>query len=46
MKLDPIAYLSVEGERICILKSTLQEMIPESQLTIRVASGKMGRTRS
>jgi hypothetical protein len=40
MKLDPIVYLNVEGERICILKSTLQEMIPESQLTIRVASGR------
>jgi hypothetical protein len=35
-----IVYFNVEGERICILKSTLQEMIPNSQLTIRVASGR------
>jgi hypothetical protein len=39
-ELDPIVYLSVEGERICILKSTLQEMIPTSQLSIRLASGR------
>jgi hypothetical protein len=37
---DSIVYFNVEGERICILKSTLQEMIPNSQLTIRVASGR------
>jgi hypothetical protein len=36
----PIVYFIVEGEKICILKSTLQEMIPNSQLTIRVASGR------
>jgi hypothetical protein len=40
MKLDPIIYFDVEGERICTLKSTLQEIIPEGQLTIRVASGR------
>jgi hypothetical protein len=40
VNLDPIAYLNVEGERICILKSTLQEMIPNSQLAIRLASGR------
>jgi hypothetical protein len=40
MKLDPIVYLSVEGDRICVLKSTLLQIIPQSQLTIRVASGR------
>jgi hypothetical protein len=40
MKLDPIVYLNVEGERICLLKSTFQAIIPNSQLTIRVASGR------
>jgi hypothetical protein len=35
---SPILYLNVEGERICILKSTLQEMIPDSQLTLRLVS--------
>jgi hypothetical protein len=34
----PILYLNVEGERVCILKSTLQEMIPNSQLTLRLVS--------
>jgi hypothetical protein len=39
-KLDPIVYLNVQGERTCILKSTLFGMIPESQLFIRLASGR------
>jgi hypothetical protein len=40
MNLNPIASFNVEGERICILKSTLQEIIPESPLTISIASGR------
>jgi hypothetical protein len=35
---SPILYLNVERERICVLKSTLQEMIPNSQLTLRLVS--------
>jgi hypothetical protein len=37
---DPIIYLSVEGDTFCILKSTLQEIIPESQLTLRFCTGR------
>jgi hypothetical protein len=36
---DPIAYMTLEGERFCILKSTLQELLPNSQLTLRLCSG-------
>jgi hypothetical protein len=37
---DPILYLSVDGDKFCILKSTLQEIIPESQLTLRFCTGR------
>jgi hypothetical protein len=40
LKLDYIAAFNVEGERISVVKSTLLQIIPESQLTIRVASGR------
>jgi hypothetical protein len=42
---DPIIYLNVEGEGFCILRSTPQENIPESQLTLRLSFRKMDRTK-
>jgi hypothetical protein len=38
--IDPIAYFNVEGKRISILKDSIQAVIPESQLAIRVCSGR------
>jgi hypothetical protein len=37
LKSDPIAYFNCEGEKVCILKSTIQKYIPESQLAIRLS---------
>jgi hypothetical protein len=39
-RIDPIAYFNVEGKRIAILKDLIRETIPESQLSIRVCSGR------